>query len=288
MERCVGSKLEEDLPGFRFHPTEQELIEYYLSQVTHGKTLKSEIISMRNIYRHEPWELPGLAVGEREWYFFVRLDKKNGGNGGRPNRTTERGFWKATGSDKPIFCATESRKLIGMRKTLVFYKGRAPRGAKTDWIMNEYRLPDSSNCHYTAPPQGHVVLCKIYRKATSMKELEQRAAMEQVNQVSLEKSSFSTSADNLSSSDDLENFIMTSTQSNGWNIKNPADKGIKQEIEIVSESKVPARSVNEPPLELQVPTYSFDLIHDTLFTQLYSPWLDQGLPYANLVDFQFP
>ncbi|KAJ3689703.1 hypothetical protein LUZ61_018867 [Rhynchospora tenuis] len=287
MEKCVGGKLEEDLPGFRFHPTEQELIEYYLSRVAHGKTLKSEIIRMLNIYRHDPWELPGLAVGEREWYFFVRLDKKNGGNGGRPNRTTERGFWKATGSDKPIFHATESRKIIGMRKTLVFYKGRAPRGAKTDWIMNEYRLPDSSNFHYTVPPQGHVVLCKIYRKATSMKELEQRAAMEQVNQVSSEKASFSTNANN-SSSDDLEKFVTTSIQSNSWNVKNPEDKGIKQEIETVSESIVSVRSVNELPLELEVPTYSFDLIHDTLFTQPYSPWLDQWLPYANLLNFQFP
>lgn len=82
-------------------------------------------------------------LGEREWYFFVPRDRKLG-SGGRPNRTTERGFWKATGSDRKIYTLSEPKRVIGLRKTLVFYKGRAPRGTKTEWVMNEYRLPDNS------------------------------------------------------------------------------------------------------------------------------------------------
>jgi hypothetical protein len=86
----------------------------------------------------------GLSkVGEREWYFFVPRDKKHG-SGGRPNRTTEKGFWKATGSDRKIVTLSDPKRIIGLRKTLVFYEGRAPRGSKTDWVMNEYRLPDNS------------------------------------------------------------------------------------------------------------------------------------------------
>lgn len=80
-------------------------------------------------------------IGEREWYFFVPRDRKHG-SGGRPNRTTEKGFWKATGSDRPIRSISDPKKMLGLKKTLVFYEGRAPRGTKTDWVMNEYRLPD--------------------------------------------------------------------------------------------------------------------------------------------------
>jgi hypothetical protein len=74
---------------------------------------------------------------QNEWYFFSHKDKKYP-TGTRTNRATTAGFWKATGRDKAIFLANACR--IGMRKTLVFYVGRAPHGKKTDWIMHEYRL----------------------------------------------------------------------------------------------------------------------------------------------------
>ncbi|XP_028768072.1 NAC domain-containing protein 22-like [Neltuma alba] len=161
------------LPGFRFHPTEEELLDFYLKNMITGNQLCLDIIHFLNIYLHDPWDLPAMAkVGEREWYFFVPRDKKQGG-GGRPNRTTQKGFWKATGSDRKILSHSHPKRLIGLRKTLVFYQGRAPRGCKTDWVMNEYRLPDTLNF----PNKDAVVLCKIYRKATSLKVLEQRASL---------------------------------------------------------------------------------------------------------------
>jgi hypothetical protein len=81
---------------------------------------------------------------------------------------TNSGYWKATGSDRSVH--NDNAKCIGLKKTLVFYRGRAPRGQKTDWIMNEYRLPD-----YFDKPKKEAVLCRIYRKATPLKWLEQRA-----------------------------------------------------------------------------------------------------------------
>ena len=51
--------------------------------------------------------------------------------------------------------------LIGMRKTLVFYRGRAPNGRKTDWIIHEYRL--QSNEHAPTQEEGWVV-CRAFQK----------------------------------------------------------------------------------------------------------------------------
>ena len=96
----------------------------------------------------------GKAVfGEKEWYFFSPRDRKYP-NGSRPNRVAGSGYWKATGTDKII--TTEGRK-VGIKKALVFYIGKAPKGSKTNWIMHEYRLLDSSRKHNLGTAKVHTI-----------------------------------------------------------------------------------------------------------------------------------
>lgn len=81
------------------------------------------------------------TFGEQEWYFFSPRDRKYP-NGARPNRAATSGYWKATGTDKPVLTSGGTQK-VGVKKALVFYGGKPPKGIKTNWIMHEYRLADN-------------------------------------------------------------------------------------------------------------------------------------------------
>ncbi|GJM99138.1 hypothetical protein PR202_ga16215 [Eleusine coracana subsp. coracana] len=124
-------------PGFRFHPTDEELISFYLLRKSLDSSFRGRAIAEIDLNKCEPWELPEkAAMGEKEWYFYSLRDRKYP-TGLRTNRATVAGYWKATGKDREIRAGPA---LVGMKKTLVFYRGRAPKGQKTHWVMHEYRL----------------------------------------------------------------------------------------------------------------------------------------------------
>lgn len=159
-------------PGFRFHPTDEELIVHYL----YSKSQTAEeiagvapppIIADVDLYKHDPWELPDLALfGTNEWYFFTPRDRKYP-NGSRPNRVTGNGYWKATGADKPIKPKSDPNRIVGIKKALVFYSGKGVKGIKTNWIMHEYRLDTTPSKHSKLEDW---VLCRLYNKKNNPKE----------------------------------------------------------------------------------------------------------------------
>lgn len=48
-------------PGFRFHPTDLELLKYYLKRKIMGETLPFDVISEIELYKFLPWDLPGMV-----------------------------------------------------------------------------------------------------------------------------------------------------------------------------------------------------------------------------------
>ncbi|KOM54564.1 hypothetical protein LR48_Vigan10g045600 [Vigna angularis] len=140
-------------PGFRFHPTDEELVNYYLKRKIDGQEIELDIIPEVDLYKCEPWELAEksfLPSRDPEWYFFGPRDRKYP-NGFRTNRATRAGYWKSTGKDRKVSC--QSRP-IGMKKTLVYYRGRAPQGIRTDWDT--------------------YALCRVFKKNGICSEIEEQ------------------------------------------------------------------------------------------------------------------
>lgn len=95
--------------------------------------------------------------GDKEWYFFSPRDRKYP-NGFRPNRVAGSGYWKATGTDKVVM---SGRRKVGVKKALVFYVGKAPKGAKSNWIMHEYRLSSEPS------PKKNTTRVSMFRQQTA-------------------------------------------------------------------------------------------------------------------------
>ncbi|GJN28679.1 hypothetical protein PR202_gb16836 [Eleusine coracana subsp. coracana] len=154
-------------PGFRFHPTDEELVMYYLCRKCAALPLAAPVIAEVDLYKFDPWQLPDKSAmaGAKEWYFFSPRDRKYP-NGSRPNRAAGTGYWKATGADKPV----GSPRPVAIKKALVFYAGKPPKGVKTNWIMHEYRLADVDRSAAARKRTNNAlrlddwVLCRIYNK----------------------------------------------------------------------------------------------------------------------------
>ncbi|CAL1391085.1 unnamed protein product [Linum trigynum] len=177
-----GGELEEDVnfidheyfdsfpPGYRFNPYDDELVEHYLARKVLGQPVPLNKIVEVNLYKYNPEELAEKYrnCGENEWYFFTPRDRKYK-HGKRPNRAAGDGYWKATGADKPVRKASGAK--VGYKKALVFYRGKPPRGIKTNWIMHEYRVEEQPAPRPRADNGGahdmrldDYVLCRIYKK----------------------------------------------------------------------------------------------------------------------------
>ncbi|GMI85853.1 hypothetical protein HRI_002254600 [Hibiscus trionum] len=143
-----------DIVGYRFHPTDKELIDHYLWNKALDRDSAVQAIGevTGDLSDWEPGELPRFSVrrsNDRTWYLFSRRNHSK-----RVKRITKLGYWKLTGKHRSI----KAKAGIGTKKTLVFYEGRVPDGKWTPWVIHEYTLPD------TLPNQKGYFLCKLKKK----------------------------------------------------------------------------------------------------------------------------
>lgn len=60
-DSSTGTRHQPQLPpGFRFHPTDEELVVHYLKKKVAGAPIPVDIIAEVDLYKFDPWELPGI------------------------------------------------------------------------------------------------------------------------------------------------------------------------------------------------------------------------------------
>ncbi|XVF22258.1 hypothetical protein REPUB_Repub12eG0157900 [Reevesia pubescens] len=143
-----------DIVGYRFHPTDKELVDHYLWNKILGRdSLVQAIKQVDGLFNKDPCELPccsNIKSADQVWYFFSRREDNK-----RVKRTTDKGFWKVTGKPRSV----KGKRGIAVKKTLVYYEGRTPNAKWTPWVMHEYIFTST-----LLDNKEGVFLCKLKNK----------------------------------------------------------------------------------------------------------------------------
>ncbi|XP_020578085.1 NAC domain-containing protein 83-like [Phalaenopsis equestris] len=184
-------------PGFRFHPTDEELVVQYLRRKAFSFPLPAAIIPEIDLGKLNPWDLPlNLGgFGGDKYFFYLRESKSQKKKGRVSYRETKLGYWKPLGKEKPVLASSQGNELVGLKQVLAFYRGKSPHGSKTDWIMHEYSLPNKellkSSAQSLLVSSKEWVVCQISVKRR--KNLRARNIRQEENQIPATSSSSSWS-----------------------------------------------------------------------------------------------
>ncbi|PIN02122.1 hypothetical protein CDL12_25369 [Handroanthus impetiginosus] len=201
-------------PGYRFRPTEEELVCHYLKRKIDNEPVPLAEISEVKLYHHNPQTLAERypPTEDNGWFFFTPRERKYK-NGLRPNRAAGTGYWKATGKDKPIEATigTDKGAIVGYKKSLVFYQGTARNGVKTHWIMHEYTLnrPRGNRRGSEDMKLDDWVLCRIYENVDKSKDKKNQRQKDHENispssATACDESESSDQEDEVNDGDDCE------------------------------------------------------------------------------------
>ncbi|XP_059436802.1 NAC domain-containing protein 41-like [Corylus avellana] len=134
--------------GFRFEPTDEELVGFYLLNKVRGEDIGWDGIGEFDIYgEKDPWQFCG---DQEKLYVFTRLKQlsKN-----RVARTAGCGVWHENSVDKIYDCQGD---VIGVRKLFCF----KVKKQKSNWLMHEFSLVGEGERERTTD----WVLCTIQKK----------------------------------------------------------------------------------------------------------------------------
>ncbi|KAK1422651.1 hypothetical protein QVD17_17937 [Tagetes erecta] len=191
------------LPGYRFCPTDSELILHYLKRKIETGEHRGCRIYEVNLYDYTPEQLTNqYRACDNKWYFLTPVSRKyvNGFVANRKITGDTEALWKTTQKGAPVYFDASRRQVIGSKRSLAFYE---KKGCKTPWLMHEYTLNDT-NCPVKRGRDGNKVLtdwvlCTIYKKNNN--------TVEAAHQMSISTTNFQSSNGDISSSSKINPHV---------------------------------------------------------------------------------
>ncbi|CAI9786204.1 unnamed protein product [Fraxinus pennsylvanica] len=117
-------------PGFRFYPTDEELVVHFLHRKAALLPCHPDVIPDLDLYPYDPWDLEGKAMKEgNKWYFYSRRTQ---------NRITGSGYWQAIGIDEPIYSSSSNQKEYRISDSSSTSRSSRRRNSRTDyskWVV---------------------------------------------------------------------------------------------------------------------------------------------------------
>ncbi|KAI3768824.1 hypothetical protein L2E82_19659 [Cichorium intybus] len=118
--------------GYRFRPTDEEIIIHYLRPKVFSLPLPAPaILHAHHLFLHHPSRLPGDHKEKR--YFFCKTSSH------RPF-SNPAGYWKPVINSEKFILAPGCNHPIGFKKRFVFYQVSDHRRSRTPWILHQFRL----------------------------------------------------------------------------------------------------------------------------------------------------
>ncbi|CAN0870109.1 NAC domain-containing protein 83 [Linum grandiflorum] len=152
--------------GYRFRPTDEELIVHYLRRKVFGLPLPASVIPDLDVFNaHLSTTLPPAGNPSEKRYFFCKGDDHGS------NKIVEKGegYWKHTGKARHIVASSSNNQLVGMRRSLVFQThGKRKKNQTYKWVMHEFCLVGLVTIPFTNQISmvkvGDWVLCSVFQK----------------------------------------------------------------------------------------------------------------------------
>ncbi|XP_059292340.1 NAC domain-containing protein JA2-like [Lycium ferocissimum] len=150
--------------GYRFHPTNKELLKYLLGFVRDEPLPEQyQLMQQVDLYADkEPWQIFDEDTNNNTRY-FITPQKKEKPEWKRFSRTVGKGTWKPQGKGKEVF--DNKGRLMGYVKSLKYIPraNKLSNNANGEWLMTEYSLYNGYLDAKESKKKGYVI-CKIKKK----------------------------------------------------------------------------------------------------------------------------